>query len=71
MLEDLISNAQLGSVGPLQVVISLLVSLVLALITAFVYRLTHSGYAYSRSYNVTMISVAMVIWSVIYFRWLV
>lgn len=61
MLEDLISDARLGSVGPLQVVISLTVSLVLALITAFVYRVTHSGYAYSRSYNTTMVIVAMVI----------
>ena len=61
MLEELLTNARIGSVGPLQIVISLVVSLVLALITAFVYRITHSGYAYSRSYNVTMISVAMVI----------
>ena len=61
MFEELISGARIGSVGPVQVVISLLVSLVLALMTAFVYRLTHSGYAYSRSYNITMVSVAMVI----------
>ncbi len=61
MLEEIISRLQIGSSGPLQVLVNMSVALVLALITSFIYRLTHSGYAYSRSYNITMICVALVI----------
>lgn len=61
MFSDLLSNLQLGSFTPLQILTNLLVALVLALVTSFVYRVTHSGYAYSRSYNITMVIVTMVI----------
>lgn len=61
MLDALTANALAGGSGPLQALSGLMVCLVLALITSFVYRRTHSGYAYSRSYNVTMVCVALVI----------
>ena len=53
MLEEILSKLQIGSSGPLQALVNMSVALVLALITSFIYRLTHSGYAYSRSYNIT------------------
>lgn len=61
MLQDLLAKIQLGSFGPLDVICNLLVALVMALFTSLVYRITHSGYSYSRSFNVTMIGVALVI----------
>ena len=61
MLQKLISDLQMTTFGPVQVVANLLVALVLALITTYVYRKTHSGYAYSRSFNMTMVSVTMVV----------
>ncbi len=61
MLQDLLSQLQMGSFGPIKVLSNLLMALVLSLLTTFVYRKTHSGYAYSRSFNITMVSVAMVV----------
>jgi uncharacterized membrane protein YhiD involved in acid resistance len=61
MLNSLTANALVGGSGPLQALAGLLVCLVLTLITSFVYRFTHSGYAYSRSYSITMVCVALVI----------
>jgi len=61
MLEELVNNLQMGNLGPLQILSNLLVTLVLTLTTSSVYRWTHSGYAYSRSFNMTMVTVAMVV----------
>ncbi len=61
MLEELINNLQLGSLSPFQVTSNLLVALVLTLITSAVYRWTHTGYAYSRSFNITLVGVSMVV----------
>ena len=61
MLEELLKNLQMGSLGPLQILANLLVTLVLTLTTSMVYRWTHTGYAYSRSFNMTMVTVAMVV----------
>lgn len=61
MLDKFIESLQTGGLAPLQVFLNLLVALILALMTSFVYRVTHSGYAYSRSYSVTMIIIAQVI----------
>lgn len=51
----------MGQAGPLDVVINLLLALVLSLIMTFVYRQTHTGFAYSKSFNTTLVAVAMVV----------
>ena len=61
MLETILSNIRLGAIGPLQVFGSLLAALVLSLFTTYVYRTTHSGYAYSKSFNTTLVTVTMVV----------
>jgi uncharacterized membrane protein YhiD involved in acid resistance len=60
-MDELFSGSQLGNVGPIGVLTNLLLSLVLAVCTSVVYRKTHTGYAYSRAFNLTMVIVAMVI----------
>lgn len=61
MLDEILRDLKFGDFGPLDVLTNLLVALVLALVTSFVYRRTHTGLSYSRSFNVTMVSVAMTI----------
>ncbi len=60
-LTNLLNDLRLDEQQPLQIVVNLLMALVLSLATSFVYRKTHSGYAYSRSFNITLVVVAMVI----------
>ena len=61
MLEELIKSLEQGSLSPTEVTSNLLVALVLTLITSAVYCWTHTGYAYSRSFNVTLVGVCMVV----------
>ncbi len=60
-MNSILSGMELGRVGPVDIVTNLLLALVLSLCNSFVYRKTHSGYGYSVSFNVTMISVAMIV----------
>ena len=61
MLDEILRDLKFGDFGPMEVLTNLLVALVLAIVTSFVYRHTHTGLSYSRSFNVTMVSVAMTI----------
>ena len=61
MLDEFFREYEFGDFTALDVVANLTMSLLLSLIAAFVYRKTHTGYSYSRSFNVTLVSVAMTI----------
>lgn len=60
-MENFLREGSFTEFSALEVASNLLVALVLALVTSFVYRVTHSGYSYSRSFNVTLVSVTMTI----------
>lgn len=51
----------LSSLGLVDVVANLLLALLLSLVNSYVYRKTHSGYAYSVSFNMAMVIIAMVV----------
>ena len=60
-MERFLDAGSFEGFSALEVASNLMVALVLALATSFVYRTTHSGYSYSRSFNVTLVSVTMTI----------
>lgn len=60
-MEGFLEAGSYSGFSALEVASNLLVALVLALGTSLVYRTTHSGYSYSRSFNVTLVSVTMTI----------
>ena len=61
MLDEFFRNYEFGEFTALDVLANLTMSLLLAIITSYVYRRTHTGYSYSRSFVVTLVSVAMTI----------
>lgn len=61
MLEEILTSWRIGDFTPLDIVRNLLLALALALITTWTYRRTHSGFSYSRAFNVTMVGVTMTI----------
>lgn len=61
MLDELFREYEFGDFTALDVSANLAMALVLALLTSVTYRWTHTGYSYSRSFNVTLVSVAMTI----------
>lgn len=61
MLDEFFSEYEFGAFSALDVTLNLLVALGLSLAVTVVYRKTHSGLSYSRSFNVTLIAVTMTI----------
>lgn len=60
-MDEFFRAGSFDGITALEVASNLLVALVLSLGISFVYRTTHSGYSYSRSFNVTLVSVTMTI----------
>jgi hypothetical protein len=60
-LSELLQRIETMGSDPLESALRLLWALLLTLVTAWVYRLTHRGLGYSASFNVTMVSIAMVV----------
>lgn len=48
-------------IEPLNALMNMGLALTLALVVSYLYRYTHAGYSYSRSFNITLIGLAMIV----------